>query len=280
MVNRVWQHHFGRGIVATPGNLGRSGEAPTHPELLEWLAADFVEGGWTLKRLHRQILLSSVYRQASSATIASDAGSAARDADPKNLLLSRAPLRRLESESVRDAILAVSGRLDRTVGGPPVMVEGRPDGLVVVTNKGLATSTSAERRSLYLLARRNFNLSLLSVFDQPLMGTNCNVRNQSVVVSQSLTLLNDAFVLTEAGHFARRAAAAGSQPREQIRAAFRLAFAREPSSRELESGLQFVAEQTERLAAAETSDTGRPAQLALANLCHMLINANEFLYVE
>ena len=267
IVNRVWQHHFGRGIVATPGNLGRSGEAPTHPELLEWLTADFIEGGWTFKRLHRQILLSSVYRQASS-VVGRSPERAADQIDPKNLLLSRMPLRRLESEAVRDAILATSGRLDRTVGGAPVMVEGRPDGLVVVSSKGLATATSAQRRSLYLLARRNFNLSLLSVFDQPLMGTNCTTRNQSVVVSQSLTMLNDAFVLAEAGHFARRAAAAGSEPREQVRAAFRLAFAREPGPEELAAGQQLLAEQA-----------GAPQQ-ALAHLCHMLMNANEFLYVE
>jgi len=260
-VNRVWQHHFGRGIVATPSNLGRSGESPTHPELLEWLTADFIAGGWKFKRLHQQIVLSRVYRQTSHLSAATAA--LAYEVDPDNRLLSRMPLVRLESEAIRDAILSVSGTLDPSIGGPPVLVEGQPDGQVVVTHKGLESPTSPWRRSLYLLARRNFHLSFLAVFDQPMMGTNCGRRSQSAVVSQSLTMLNDEFVAMQAELFARRLiAAVGPDQDQQIRHAFHLALSREPSEVEIHWSRDLLAR----------SD--------LASLCQMLLNTNEFLYVE
>jgi hypothetical protein len=262
IVNRLWQHHFGRGIVPTSGNFGRSGEPPTHPELLEWLAADFIDGGWKLKRLHKLMLMSGTYRQASSV-------SAVSGNDPDNVLLGRMRLRRLESEVIRDSILAVSGRLDASLGGPPIMLEGRPDGTVVATARGFDDPNAVRRRSLYLLARRNFNLSLLSVFDQPLMGTNCTVRNQSAVVSQSLTMLNDSFVIEESNYFAERVrAVAGPKSQMQVQTAFLIALGRDPTDDERRLSLQFLMSQS----------AGEGGSLPL--FCQMLLNTNEFLYIE
>jgi hypothetical protein len=233
-VNRVWQHHFGEGIVATPDNFGHKGSPPTHPELLDWLAGEFVGDGWKLKRLQKMIVTSSVYRQASVRGEAVAADQPNPEAiDPSNQLLWKMRLRRVESEVVRDAVLAISGDLDRTQGGLPVPIEPREDGSVVVAAKGLPSPTAAFRRSLYLTARRNYNLSLLNVFDQPVMATNCTRRIQSAVPLQSLTLLNDAFMLDQADHFATRViAAAGESADARIEAAFRLAFARKPNDRE------------------------------------------------
>jgi hypothetical protein len=269
-VNRLWQHYFGEGIVATSDNLGHLGSRPTHPELLDWLATEFVRGGWGVKELHRLIVTSSVYRQSS----AHRPGPAA--ADPGNRLLWRMRLRRLESEAVRDAILAVSGRLDRTAGGPPVPIEPRADGTVVVADKG--SPTARWRRSLYLFARRNYNMTLLNVFDQPVMATNCTRRVHSAVPLQSLTLLNDAVLLEEADGFAARvAAAADSQPR-RIETAFRIAFGREPSPTETAASAALLKKLRERYA-GENLAPEQAERKALARLCHMLMCANEFLYV-
>ena len=270
-VNRVWQHYFGEGIVATSDNFGHLGARPTHPELLDYLATEFVRGGWKVKDLHRLIVTSTVYRQSSAHRPDAEA------IDPADQLLWRMRLRRLESEAVRDAVLAVSGRLDRTVGGPPVPIEPHPDGMVVVPDKGLPTPTAASRRSLYLFARRNYNLTLLNVFDQPVMATNCTRRVQSAVPLQSLTLLNDAFLLEQADRFAARVAAAGPRPR-QIEAAFRLAFAREPSPGESAASAALLDKLRERYA-GEQRTPAEAERRALAGLCHMLMCANEFLYV-
>ncbi|HEY7159019.1 MAG TPA: PSD1 and planctomycete cytochrome C domain-containing protein [Gemmataceae bacterium] len=271
-VNRVWQHYFGEGIVAASDNFGHLGARPTHPKLLDWLATEFVQGGWKIKALHRLIVTSTVYRQSSSHLSGEDA------IDPGNQLLGRMRLRRLESEAVRDAVLAVSGQLDRTLGGPPVPLEPRPDGMVVVPANGLPTATARWRRSLYLFARRNYNLTLLNVFDQPVMATNCTRRIHSAVPLQSLTLLNDAVMLEQADRFAARVAAVGDSEEKRIEAAFRLAFARKPTAKEVVSS-------TALLRKLRASYVGEKLPLdqaeikALARLCHMLLCANEFLYV-
>jgi cytochrome c553 len=271
-VNRVWQHYFGEGIVATSDNFGHLGARPTHPELLDWLATEFVGGGWKMKDLHRLIVTSSVYRQSS----VPQAGPVA--VDPGNQLLWRMRLRRLESEAVRDAVLAVSGQLDRTSGGPPVPIEPHPDGMVVVSAKGLPTPTAPFRRSLYLFARRNYNLTLLNVFDQPVMATNCTRRVHSAVPLQSLTLLNDAFMLDQADRFAARVAAAADSEPQRIEAAFRLAFAREPGPTEAAASAALLKKLRERYAGEDLSPA-EAERKALARLCHMLLCANEFLYV-
>ncbi|HMF14380.1 MAG TPA: DUF1553 domain-containing protein, partial [Gemmataceae bacterium] len=268
-VNRVWQRYFGEGIVATSDNFGRLGARPTHPELLDWLAVEFVQSGWRTKALHRLIVTSSVYRQSSS--IADSA--LAQSIDPGNQLLWRQRLRRLESEIIRDAMLAASGTLDRTPGGPPVPIEPHEDGLVVVQTKSLPP-TAACRRSLYLFARRNYNVTLLNVFDQPVMATNCTRRISSAVPLQSLTLLNDAFVMEQSDRFAERVAACASSQEQRIEAAFRIAFGRNPTPRERTAGLALLQKVESRYAGQAQSE-----MKALANLCQMLLCANEFLYV-
>jgi hypothetical protein len=300
-VNRVWHHHFGRGIVATPGNFGRSGSLPTHPELLDWLAVDFVEHGWSTKRLHRQIMRSTAYRQASRrqpaavdaspATAADAAVALAARIDPDNALLWRMNLRRLEAEIVRDAILAASGALDRTMGGPPVPITTPADGLSMA--KAEPTPTSPFRRSLYLLARRTYPLKFLELFDAPIMAVNCTERTTSATPLQSLALLNSDFLLAEAERMAARVVAetAGSASADgatangadaaapRIDRTYRIALGRPPSAAEAARALTFLAEQ-----AADHGAAGRPAEqaarAALADLCQMLLASNEFLHVE
>ena len=280
-VNRVWHHHFGRGIVATPGNFGRSGSPPTHPELLDWLARDFIEQGFRTKRLHRQIMLSSAYRQASrrpSATDTTSPAAVAERIDPDNRLLWRMNLRRFEAEIVRDAILAVSGGLDRTAGGPPVPITTPADGLSEA--KAEPTPTSASRRSLYLLARRVYPLKFLELFDAPIMAVNCTERMTSATPLQSLALLNGEFVIAEAARMAGRVGQAGAADAPAtVDRAYRLAYGRPPSAAEAARACAFLAAQ-----AADHAATGRPpgeaSAAALADFCQMLLASNEFLHVE
>jgi hypothetical protein len=280
LVNRVWQHHFGTGIVATPDNFGHSGARPTHPELLDWLAVEFVKGGWRTKALHKLILTSTVYRQASHCPPAGGRIGNPSYVDPGNTLLWRMRLQRIESEALRDAVLAVSGNLDCTPGGPPIPLEGRSDGLVVVAARGLPAPTAPWRRSLYLLARRNYQLSFLSVFDQPVVATNCTRRTSSAVPLQALTLLNDAFIMEQSEVFAARVAARAGPARDyRIETAFRLAFARKPSARETEVSRTLLTRQAQRYREQKLSPA-QAEQKALAHLCHMLMCANEFLYIE
>jgi hypothetical protein len=282
LVNRVWHHHFGRGIVETLGNFGRSGSQPTHPELLDWLAVDLVENGWSVKRLHRQIMLSQAYRQSSRrphfTTDPHDEESRGERMDPDNHLLWRMNLRRLESELVRDAVLAVSGALDKTAGGPPVEITTPADGLSEA--KAKPTPTSAQRRSLYLFARRVYPLKFLEVFDAPIMPVNCTQRMSSATVLQSLAQLNSEFLFEQSELMATRIAdASGVDVTKQVDLAFQLAFARHPSDAEVQHSLTFISEQ-QRLWASANEPEDQTGHLALADLCHMLLSTNEFLYVE
>jgi len=309
-VNRVWQQYFGRGLVETPDNFGTSGLPPTHPELLDWLALEFAEDGWSLKRLHKLILLSSAYRQASRVSGAGSAfaSGAARGSinpeqidpesidpdrvDPDNLLLWRMPLRRLESEIIRDSVLTVSGTLCRKRGGKPVPVEPKPDGSVVIRSDVLS-SPEAFRRSVYIFARRNYHLTELNVFDQPVIAHNCTRRVASPVVLQSLSMLNGKFILEQAEHFASRVKKlAGDDEKRRIETAFRLALAREPTPEEVLLSRDLLEKQITGFEAekaphdptateAEKKPTESTASdRALVDLCQMLFNTNEFLYVQ
>lgn len=291
LVNRVWMHHFGRGIVGTPADFGRLGQEPTHPALLDWLADDFMAGGWRLKRLHKTMMLSTAYRQSSTSDAAQD------QADPDNLLLGRKSLVRLDAEAVRDALLAVSGKLNAKMFGPPVPVmadevgqfvvgienlnAGRPQGVIPLKGEEF-------RRSVYVQVRRSKPLSMLSTFDAPLMEPNCEERDVSTVAPQALLMMNNDFVVEQSSHFARRVRQeAGEDIKAQIRLAWRLTFNREPSEAEIQSASMFLGEQasqapkapavTKTEKAAAPSD---PQHTALADLCHALLSANEFLYVE
>lgn len=194
LMNRIWLHHFGRGIVDTPGDFGRLGTEPTHPELLDFLATEFVERGWSLKAMHKLIMTSTVYRQSSQIDPAKQA------IDDANVHYWRMPIRRLEAEAVRDRILATTGALDRTLYGPPVAVEEDTTGQVIVPE-------GAPRRSVYLQSRRSKPVSFLVAFDAPVMAINCDRRISSTVAPQALMLMNSDFILKQAEQFAKRLAA-------------------------------------------------------------------------
>ena len=276
-VNRIWQQIFGRGIVKTSDNFGVSGSTPSHPQLLDWLTLRFIENGWRVKPIIKLMMMSSAYRQNSS--VHSDDRRSLK-IDPENRLLWRMNLRRLDSEYVRDAMLTTSGKLDRTLFGEAVPLEVHPDGMVVVRKDGLPTPTTQWRRSLYILARRNYHLTMLRLFDQPIVTRNCTVRKPSTVVTQSLALLHDDFVLEQAEYFADRVLEASSNTHDDSRivAAFRISLGRYPSADEIEFARDLLDRQFEGFRRSKTEAEAR--RDALAQLCKMLFNSNEFLYIE
>ncbi|MBS0262148.1 MAG: DUF1553 domain-containing protein [Planctomycetes bacterium] len=277
IVNRVWQQFFGRGIVATPDNFGRSGAAPSHPELLDWLATEFVRSGWKFKALHRLILNSRVYRQASRSD--TELARKAATVDPDNVLLWRMPLRRLESEIIRDSVLAVSGKLDRQLGGQPVPIKPLPDGMVVIETQNLPAGASPFRRSLYLVTRRNYQPTELAVFDQPIIATNCTRRTTAAVALQSLTMLNSQFVTEQADEFAKRVLQAEGDEAHRIDLAFKLALARPPGAEELVLSRELLGKHRQRSLSQPQVTPEEAERQSFAHLCHMLLNSNEFLYV-
>ncbi|MFM7517757.1 MAG: PSD1 and planctomycete cytochrome C domain-containing protein, partial [Pirellula sp.] len=282
LVNRIWHHHFGRGIVETLGNFGRSGSPPSHPELLDWLAVDFIEHGWSIKRLHRQIMRSTAYRQSSRRPSQSTFDSAAivsgEQIDPENRLLWRMNLRRMEAEIVRDSVIAVSGSLDRTAGGPPVEITNPADGLSQA--KPSPTPTSPNRRSVYLFARRVYPLKFLEIFDAPIMPVNCTQRTNSSTVLQSLAVLNSEFLLSQAERLAARITeSVGSEIEPCVKHGFQIVFSRPPSESELAKSILFLNQQEQGYLSVE-SQLEKSRQMALSDFCHMLLSSNEFLYVE
>jgi hypothetical protein len=228
IVNRVWQHHFGRGLVGTPSDFGRLGEKPSHPELLDWLARRFVEDGWSFKQLHRLIVTSQTYRQA-SVPADTGAGAQGRLKDPENRLLWRGPARRLDAEQVRDAFFAVSGELDAAAGGP-------------------AVNTDKPRRSIYTKVLRNTRDPLLDVFDAPQHFSSVSARDTTTTPVQSLLLLNSQFMLQRARALAARLRREhGDDETRLVTTAHRLAFGREPESEERQAALAFLREQQGRI---------------------------------
>ena len=271
MVNRIWQDHFGRGIVATSSDFGTRGRLPSHPELLDWLATEFMTQGWSVKHMHRLILNSATYQQDS-------VGSASALAkDPENLLLARFSRRRLNADEIRDSMLAATGRLNRKAGGRPVVtplsqeelqsLTQRPDDAWVVT----ADTTEYDRRSLYLLQKRTFRLPMMEVFDAPEPMVTCPRRESSTTAPQSLTLLNGAFVMEQSRALAKQLAAAHASDEELIRSAWLQVLAREPDAEDETLAAQFLAKQT-------TIAGGR--QAAVVEMVRGLLNLNEFLYVD
>jgi hypothetical protein len=279
IVNRIWQGHFGKGIVETPDNFGKMGSPPTHPELLDWLAVDFMQHGWSAKRLHRLILTSTVYRQSSRQT-AEPRVAKANQIDPDNHLLWRMNLRRLEAEALRDAVLAVSGKLNVAMGGPAIMLKTWPNGLETVSDPD--APSGAFRRSVYLLARRTYPLTFLGVFDYPIIDATCPRRVPSATPLQSLTLLNDEFIVQSARDLAERgnrlAGDAEPDPRK-IEDVFTLALARSPSKSEIAISEEYLHKQRELNLAANLTEKEARGR-ALASLAQMLLGSNEFLYVE
>jgi hypothetical protein len=279
MVNRVWQHLFGKGLVSTPENFGFGGAAPSHPELLEWLASEFVEQRWSVKHLISVIVCSSTYRQSAEVGESADQKALAARVDPDDRLLWRMRLKRLESEIIRDCVLSASGCLETAAGGPPVMLEWKPDGMVVVSEKQLPAPSAKWRRSVYVLARRAFQLSELTVFDQPVVATNCPERSCSAVPLQALTMMNGAWLWEQADRFAGRLTAqSGSAADDRVGLAFQVAFARPPTADERRASTAFLERQQAAYGHDEQSPVS-PARKALLHLCHTLLNASEFLYV-
>ncbi|HZZ76971.1 MAG TPA: DUF1549 and DUF1553 domain-containing protein [Gemmataceae bacterium] len=262
-VNRIWQGHFGKGMVATPNDFGVNGTPPSHPELLDWLTNEFIANGRRTKPLHRLIVLSSTYRQASTPIDAA----LAKKADPDHRLLSHFPRRRLSAEEIRDAMLAVSGKLNLKSGGPSVMVPVEADLVKLLYDPGQWVVTPDERehdrRSVYLAVKRNLQMPFARVFDQPDAAISCPRRESSTHPLQALELLNGKLSNKLAATFAERLQReCGDDHAKQVDLAFRLAAGRAPTTRERELGLEFVRTQSLR-------------EFAVA-----MFNLNAFLYVD
>src|SRR5688572_18630022 len=276
MVNRIWHHHFGRGLVATPSNFGRLGGLRSHPDLLDWLATEFVREGWRMKPIHRLILTSQTYRITAGFDLAANA-----EKDPSNIYLWRFPMRRVEGEIVRDLILSTSGQLNMEAGGPPFFPSLPVSVHEEVKRVGRWTLTKEEpatwRRSIYAYWKRARKHPIFEVFDQPDTMVACDRRNITTVPTQALTLLNNEFVLLQSQHFAARVRQAGGSPAAQIRTAYLIALSRDPSPRESADNLRFLQQQR----AHHDGKAGGDADLlALTDLCNVILNLNEFLYVQ
>lgn len=268
MANRVWHHHFGRGIVASPDNFGRMGEEPTHPALLDFLARKFMDSGWSVKDLHREIVLSSTYRASSAPS------EKAKASDPSNRLLSHFPVRRLEAEAIRDSLLAVSGALDPSIGGPgvPPHISEYQDG------RGKPASGPLDglgRRSVYLQVRRNFLPPLFLAFDYPLPISTEGRRGVSAVASQALLMLNNEFVNGQARLWAERTLQEHEGTQERITDMYLRAYGRQPAESEISEIEGFLASQVRLRDASGLDD---PA--IWADLAHAVLNAAEFLFVR
>jgi len=255
LVNRLWKHHFGEGLVRSPDDFGKMGQAPSNPDLLDWLAVEFVRSGWSIKHMHRLMVLSHAYRMSSAVNPEAD------KIDPTNRLLHRMNVRRLEAEAVRDAMLAVSGRLDPKLFGPSVATHLTP----FMVGRGRPSLSGpldgAGRRSLYLSVRRNFPSPFLLAFDFPTSSTCIGRRNVSNVPAQALTLLNDPFVIEQATNWAEQPQASKAPRAERLDGLYRTAFGRPPTVQEQNDALAFLDAQT------------------WADLCHVFMNTKEFLFI-
>ena len=277
LVNRFWMHHFGQGLVLTPGDFGIKGDRPSHPELLDWLARDFMDEGWTLKRLHRMIVTSTAYRQSSIHRPELDA------VDGDNRLLGRMNVRRLEAETLRDAVLAVSGKLADKPYGPPVPVSPDDVGQIVlaIDTRDSAGRPSGKveplgdaefRRSIYVQVRRSMPLGVLEPFDLPRMTPNCEKRAASTAAPQSLLMMNNPFVIQQAELLANRVREkAGTDLAAQVRLAWSLVFSRKPTDIAVQAGVEFL---------TVPSETPEAQAAALNHFCHALFSSNGFLYVD
>jgi hypothetical protein len=261
MVNRIWHHHFGRGIVATLDNFGKMGEPPSHPELLDWLALEFIDRGWSIKQMHRLVMTSQAYKMSSQFALSRNA-----ERDPENRYLWRFPMRRLDAESVRDSILAVSGGLNPEIGGPAVFPKLQKEVLSSMSHGIWRTEEDGPkvwRRSVYIYRKRGLPFPLLESFDLPDQNVSCGARASSTVPTQALMLLNDDFVVRQSEIFANRVReGAPNDPERQVDVAYSIALGRPPNPEERTLALGFIARHD------------------LAGLAHVLLNLNEFVYLR
>ncbi len=280
MVNRLWQHHFDRGIVGTPSDFGAMGDPPVDPELLDWLATEFVDRGWGLKAMHRLMMTSTAYQRSVAWDSEADA------TDPIGATAWRRVPRRLEAEAIRDAILGVSGDLRLEVGGPSVFPTIDEAVLAGQSRPGdgwkRSTPTDAARRSLYVHVKRTLPLPELEVLDSPDTADPCPQRAVTTTAPQALTLLNGRFLHDQAARFAERLAReVGDQPGPQVRRAFALALGRPPTDAEQADCLAFLDRQAALvLDRPRAEDRDQPRREALRALCLVLFNANEFVTVD
>jgi len=260
IVNRVWQKHFGRGIVATLENFGKMGERPTHQELLDWMAVEFMTHGWSLKRISKLMMMSEAYQMASAFEDPADAM-----ADPENAYLWRYRPQRLDAEIVRDSMLAVGGNINLEVGGEPIF-PFMPKDLLAGQFRGKWANTpdgpAAWRRGVYVYQRRSLPYPMFDTFDHPDMNVTSGARHVSTVPTQALTLLNNPFVLAEADFFAARIRQQASDPESQVNAAYRLALARPAAPSEVAIGADLIRARS------------------LASFAHVVLNLDEFLYMR
>jgi hypothetical protein len=267
MANRIWGYHFGRGIVATPNDFGRMGARPSNPELLDWLANRLVEGGWKLKPIHRLILLSSAYRQSSASPIEK----LATEKDADDALLWKYARRRLEAEEIRDSMLAVAGRLNTAIGGPSFMVPIDPELVLMLKRPQYWAPTrdksQYDRRTMYMIYKRNLRLPFVEVFDAPDTLLSCARREQSTHAPQALELLNGQTSNELAAVFAERLLKERGTPAERVDLAWRLATGRLPAADEKALAMSFLA--------GHSDDAPNLKEFALA-----VFNLNAFLYVN
>ncbi len=275
MVNRIWQHHFGKGLVGTPSNFGLRGEEPTHPELLDWLAAKFVESGWSIKAMHRLILTSKTY-QLSSGT-PSSAHRDPRSVDPGNRLYWRHDRRRLGAEAIRDSLLAVSGRLDRQRPGPHPFPP--------ITQWGWTQHTPfkdvypSNHRSVYLMTQRFQRHPYLALFDGPDTNTTTDLRTSSTVPLQALFVMNSPFLTEQGEGLARRLMSATTDPATRIALAYEWAYARPATAEEIERGIRYVKSYVQELGKAGVPADRREVE-TWTSFARIVLSANEFVYVD
>ena len=295
IVNRIWQHHFGSPIVGTPNDFGILGDCPSHPGLLDWLAGELIAGDWSLKDLHRLMLQSATYRQASRST--GDSWDRALEKDPENRLYSRMNRKRLEGEAIRDTMLFASGQLNRKRGGPGVHPPLPHEVAITLLEKQWEVSEDESehtRRSIYLFTRRNLRFPMFDVFDRPDANASCGRRNVSTTAPQSLTLLNSEFSMKASRHLAGEIINKANRGdyKEWIRSAYEKLFAREETNSERNAGLSFL----EGQAASLEAEGRQPASLAtpeglsgnfdsykgaaLVDYCLALFNLNEMIYLD
>jgi Protein of unknown function (DUF1553)/Protein of unknown function (DUF1549)/Planctomycete cytochrome C len=288
IVNRIWHGHFGTGIVPSTSDFGLMGERPANLALLDFLTATFVENGWSIKKLHRTIMLSNVYQESSAAQ------DQALGVDPDDKLMWRYPRHRVEGEVVRDSMLLTSGLLNPKMGGPGIHPE-LPDGTLAPGTNWTAEKdpTEENRRSVYIFSKRVMTYPMFEAFDAPNSEESCPRRFRTVIPSQALTLMNDKLVLSWSQTFAQRILNdRGLTPEQQVQRAFRMALSRPPNPQEEEASLKFLNQQSSLLAGrlahsekialpATISPDTTPAQVAaFVDFCHALLNSNEFMYVN
>lgn len=275
IANRLWQHHFGEGIVRSPDNFGFLGNRPTHPALLDFLAAELMQGGWKLKRIHKMIVMSQTYCQSSIHPRADQYS----ELDADNRYWWRAERRRLDAEQLRDSLLQSSGRLDSRLGGPSFKAPINEEALEGLSKKGEAYKASpadeSRRRSVYMFTKRSLAVPMMAVFDSCDNTASTGRRDVSIVAPQALTLLNNEWVHEMSEAMASRAIAASSNRRQRISTAWRLGLAREPTDRERLASDEFLSRWQ-----SNTASTSNSEMQALAALCHTILNTNEFIYLD